>query len=37
MLQLPPPFANTIHLSLEPVSAFDEAGTDVAVEQHPHR
>ena len=26
MLQLPPPFANTIHLSLEPVSAFDEAG-----------
>lgn len=26
VLQLPPPFANTIHLSLEPVSAFDDAG-----------
>jgi kynurenine formamidase len=26
VLHLPPPFANTIHLSLEPVSAFDEAG-----------
>ncbi|HEY5845890.1 MAG TPA: cyclase family protein [Microlunatus sp.] len=26
VLQLPPPFANTIHLSLEPVSRFDEAG-----------
>ena len=26
VLRLPPPFANTIHLSLEPVSAFDEAG-----------
>lgn len=26
VLRLPPPFANTIHLSLEPVSSFDEAG-----------
>jgi kynurenine formamidase len=26
VLQLPPPFANTVHLSVEPVSAFDEAG-----------
>ena len=26
ILQLPPPFANTIPLSLEPVSDFDEAG-----------
>jgi kynurenine formamidase len=26
VLQLPPPFANTIPLSLEPVSAFDAAG-----------
>ncbi|WP_432563590.1 cyclase family protein [Kineococcus sp. SYSU DK003] len=26
VLQLPPPFANTIPLSLEPVSDFDEAG-----------
>ena len=26
VLRLPPPFANTIHLSLETVSAFDDAG-----------
>ena len=26
VLQLPPPFANTIHLSLEEVSNFDDAG-----------
>lgn len=26
ILQLPPPFANTIPLSLEPLSAYDEAG-----------
>jgi kynurenine formamidase len=26
VLRLPPPFANTVHLSLEPVSDFDDAG-----------
>ncbi len=26
ILQLPPPFANTIHFSLEPISRYDEAG-----------